>query len=321
MSYQLAAIGELLIDLVQEHPLQSGAPKFTANPGGAPGNVCVMFSKLGGEASFIGKVGRDAFGSQLRHALESQGVQTSGLIADDTSNTSLAFVSLDQSGERSFTFYRKHSADTQLCAEEIPQESWNEARVLHFGSVSMSDEPSRSATFATVEKAREQKLLISYDPNFRPFLWPDLDEARNVLWRGVKLADVLKVSEEEMLLLTGETDPAKGAQHLKKGGPKLILITLGCKGAYYCCNGCEGLVESFCVPTVDSTGAGDAFVGAFLYSLFQLKNMRLERLHDEEIRSIIRFSNAAAALANTGYGAIPAMPDRNAIEELLSSQA
>lgn len=319
MDYQLAAIGELLIDFVQDRQEPGCLPRYIANPGGAPGNVCTMFSKLGGRASFIGKVGKDAFGYQLQNTLIGCGIETDGLIIDASVNTSLAFVSLDENSERSFSFYRKQNADTQLKPEEIPCESWNKAKILHFGSVSLSEEPSRCATLTTVQKAREKGLLISYDPNYRPLLWSDPEEAREILWQGTQWADILKISEEEMLFMIGETDPQKGVKAFRKTGASVILITLGRNGAYYCVGPYEGLIEGFRVNSVDTTGAGDAFVGAFLYCVMDMSRDELTGMEEAQIRKIVRFSNAAAALATTKYGAIPAMPSFDEVEKVLKS--
>ena len=247
------------------------------------------------------------------------GIETDGLIIDASVNTSLAFVSLDENSERSFSFYRKQNADTQLKPVEIPCESWNKAKILHFGSVSLSEEPSRCATLTTVQKAREKGLLISYDPNYRPLLWSDPEAAREILWQGTQWTDILKISEEEMLFMTGETDPQKGVKAFRKTGASVILITLGRNGAYYCVGPYEGLIEGFRVKSVDTTGAGDAFVGAFLYCVMDMSRDELTGMEEAQIRKIVRFSNAAAALATTKYGAIPAMPSFDEVEKVLKS--
>ncbi len=319
MGMELAALGEILIDFVQAGSNEKGVPVFEANPGGAPANVCAAFSKLGGKSSFIGKVGRDAFGLQLRGTLESLGICVKGLVMANDCPTSLAFVCLDDAGDRSFTFYRKHCADTMLRVDQVPEESWNEAGFFHFGSVSLSEEPARSATLGTVKRAKGRGLLISYDPNYRSLLYPDADPARKVLLQGLALADIVKVSEEEMELLSGNSRLDDGSKWLMEYcGACLVVVTLGKHGVFYRQGHAHGFLPTFDVPVVDTTGAGDAFVGSLLYRLRNYSREQIAFLPTEELEEILNFCNAYASLSTTRYGAIPAMPNEDEVRELMS---
>ena len=302
----ITAVGEILIDLTQSGINSQGIPRFDANPGGAPANLAVAAARLGASTAFIGKVGRDRFGSLLRDTLAENGVDTSGLITDPESPTTLAVVALDGNGERSFSFYRNPSADVDLRAEDIPTEYLQNTRFLHFGSVSLTTDPSRSATLYAAETAKQHGALISYDPNYRPSLWPD--EATAVEWmrKPLGLVDILKVSEEELPLLAGTEDQDRGSQVLADMGIRLVLVTLGARGAYYRFGSVTGHVPGVQVTVGDTNGAGDTFLGAVLAQLARFGG--LSSLNAEDLEQIVSAANKAAAITASRHGAIPAMP-------------
>ena len=268
---------------------------------------------MGGKTAFIGKVGQDTFGDFLRGVLTRNGIDCSGLAVDGAAPTTLAFVQLDENGDRSFTFYRNPGADRMLSAQEIKPALIDDCRVFHFGSVSLTHEPSRSATLYAAQYAKEQGKLVSFDPNYRAMLWDSEEEALEQIKKGIAIADVLKVSEEEAQLITGDKDPAGASQKLLNMGPALVLVSLGELGAYYRNHACSGYVSSYQVNTVDTTGAGDAFVGAFLWKVCGMMKEELKFMPDVELRQIISFASAAGALTMTGSGAIPAMPNMEQI--------
>ncbi|MBQ6273568.1 MAG: carbohydrate kinase [Oscillospiraceae bacterium] len=302
----ITAIGEILIDLTQSGRTEQGIPRFDANPGGAPANLAVAASRLGAKTAFIGRVGRDSYGDFLRSTLEQNGVDVSGLSVDPRQHTTLAIVSLDEGGERSFSFYRDPSADVNLRFEDVPAELLADTRVLHFGSVSLTAEPSRSATLKAAREAREKGALISYDPNYRASLWPDEATAVRQMLQPLPLVDILKVSDEELPLLTGLSDPDRGSARLAEKGIRLVLVTLGAEGAFYRFGGRIGHVPGVKVQVGDTNGAGDTFFGAALSRLVRAES--LDALTAEELEDILRFANKAAAITTSRHGAIPAMP-------------
>ena len=285
--YDIVALGESLIDFTPAGINEMGMPLFSQNPGGAPANVLAMASKLGRSTAFVGKVGRDAFGRFLQEHMEKAGIDCSALRRDDRVPTTLAFVQLDEYGDRSFSFYRDPGADVMLRPEEVDDTLLEGCRIFHFGSVSLTKEPCRAAG-----------ALISYDPNYRPFLWPSVEAARRALCAALELTDILKVSEEEMCLLTGESTLPGGAEKLQAMGPFAVFITRGKEGAYFRAPSGEGALPAFPVNAVDTTGAGDAFWGALLAQIPGRGRTALEAL----------------TLTTTAKGAIPAMPDSAAIQ-------
>ena len=230
---KIVSIGEILIDLTQKGFDENGVPVYEANPGGAPANVAVAASLMGADSAFIGKAGNDALGKMLKDTLISKNVDVSGLKIEDKLNTTLALVSVDEKGDRSFSFYRDKTADVSLTKEDVPQELIQNADILHFGSVSLTDEPSASATAFAVESASKLGKVISYDPNFRPLLWKDKDVAIIKMKSLLKFVDIIKVSEEELELLSGKSDLNDGADELIKQGISFVIVTLGEKGAFY----------------------------------------------------------------------------------------
>ena len=304
--------GEILIDLTQTGINAHGIAQFSANPGGAPANVAVAAARLGAKTAFLGKVGRDSFGDKLRQVLAENGVDVSGLAVDPIQHTTLAVVSVDQHGERSFSFYRNPSADVNLTAEEIPVSLLRQTRYLHFGSVSLTTEPAKSATLHAAQLAKSLGAMISYDPNYRANLWPDEATAVSRMLEPLPLVDVLKVSDEELPLLTGTTDLEAGTRRLMEYGVRLVLVTLGPRGAYYRWKSQTGKVPGVPCQVADTNGAGDTFFGAALSQLAQLE--QLEALTVEELTRIIAMANKAASLTTSRPGAIPAMP---MLEEVL----
>ena len=307
----IVAIGEVLIDLTQKGVDENGVAQYAANPGGAPANLAVAAARLGAKTAFVGKVGRDAFGSSLRAVLEANDVDTQGLLEDAKEHTTLAVVSVDKTGERSFSFYRNPSADVNLRAEELPEKLLKDTRVLHFGSVSLTAEPARSATLYAARIARENGCLVSYDPNYRASLWNSQEEAVREMKNALPLCDILKISDEELPLLTGTTDPAQGSALLSKLGIRLIFITLGANGAFFRLGEQTGSVPGIPVKVGDTNGAGDTFFGAALSKLVKedLNTLTLPRL-----TQIAAFANKAASITTSRHGAIPAMPRLEEVE-------
>ena len=301
----IVAIGEVLIDLTQKGVDELGVAQYAANPGGAPANLAVAAARLGASTAFVGKVGRDAFGNYLRTVLEENQVDTAGLLVDEKEHTTLAVVSVDETGERSFSFYREPSADVNLKAEEIPAALLKDTRLLHFGSVSLTAEPARSATIYAAKKARENGCLVSYDPNYRASLWPSEEEAIREMKNALPLCDILKISDEELPLLTGTTDPAAGSEILARLGIRLIFITLGANGAFFRLGEETGSVPGIKVKVGDTNGAGDTFFGA---ALSQLVKENLNTLTLPRLAEIAAFANKAASITTSRHGAIPAMP-------------
>lgn len=308
----IVSVGEILIDLTQTGINAHGIAQFSANPGGAPANLAVAAARLGAKTAFLGKVGRDSFGDKLRQVLAENGVDVSGLAVDPIQHTTLAVVSVDQHGERSFSFYRNPSADVNLTAEEIPVSLLRQTRYLHFGSVSLTTEPAKSTTLHAAQLAKSLGAMISYDPNYRANLWPDEATAVSRMLEPLPLVDVLKVSDEELPLLTGTTDLEAGTRRLMEYGVRLVLVTLGPRGAYYRWKSQTGTVPGVPCQVADTNGAGDTFFGAALSQLAQLE--QLEALTVEELTRIIAMANKAASLTTSRPGAIPAMP---MLEEVL----
>ena len=304
----VTAIGEILIDFTPAGFSPQGNPVFEQNPGGAPANVLACLSKLGCSTAFIGKVGTDNFGKFLKNTLEQVGVSTEGLVMTERCGTTLAFVHLSQTGDRSFSFYRDPGADLLLEPAELKRSLIENCRIFHFGSVSMTGEPSRSATLEAISYARERGKIISYDPNLRLRLWPSPAAAKTEILAAMPIADIVKISEEELLFLTGDKELESGAKNLmKKYGLKLVLVTLGPGGAFACSHNGEALCPAYAVKTIDTTGAGDAFMGGFLYQLIKSGN-EPGMLTSEMLTKFLTFSNAVGSLATTKKGAIPSLP-------------
>lgn len=316
MKADVTAFGEILIDFTYEGAGKSGAALFAQHPGGAPANVCVGVQRLGGTSRFIGKAGKDMHGDFLKGVLESEGVDVSGLVQDETCFTTLAFVSVGKDGERAFSFARKPGADTQMSFEEMNPNLIAESSIFHVGSLSLTDDPSRTACMNAVILARSQGVTVSYDPNYRASLWPDEKTAIAQMRSLVPYADIMKISDEETWLLTGVSDPVQAAEILLEQGVKIAAVTLGEKGALIATE--EGVchVAGFVSDVADTNGAGDSFWAAMLVQIAR-SGKRLEDLDLETLARFVRFANGTAALTVRKHGAIPAMPDGRMVEEFL----
>ena len=308
----ITTIGEILIDLTQSGKTEQGIPKFDANPGGAPANLAVAAARLGARTAFIGRVGNDSFGDYLKRCLAENGVDVRGMSVDEKARTTLAVVALDERGERTFSFYRDPSADVNLSMEHVPMELLGSTKVLHFGSVSLTAEPARTATLEAAKTAKASGAYVSYDPNYRASLWPDEETAVGNMTEPLSMVDILKVSDEELPLLTGCTDPEKGSARLTDQGVRLVLVTLGAHGAFYRFDGHTGHVPGVPCQVGDTNGSGDTFFGAALSQLVKLDS--LDQLTVPELRRILAFANKAASITTSRHGAIPAMPT---LEEVL----
>lgn len=302
----ITAVGEILIDLTQSGVNELGIPVFAANPGGAPANLAVAAARLGAKSAFIGKVGTDSFGTFLRSTLIDNNVDVTGMITDETSRTTLAVVALDKTGERTFSFYRDPSADVNLRSEEIADAQLKNTKFLHFGSVSLTTDPARTATLHAARTAKAFGAAISYDPNYRASLWSDEATAVARMLEPLEMVDVLKVSDEELPLLTGTADLEKGSQILADKGISLVLVTLGPNGAFYRFGSHTGHVPGIKVKVGDTNGAGDTFFGAALSQLAKFE--RLSDMTVAQLETIIAVANKAASITTSRHGAIPAMP-------------
>jgi fructokinase len=307
----VVSLGELLIDFVAlEHGVSVGeASGFKKAPGGAPANVAVAVARLGHPSAFLGQVGDDPFGHYLAGVLEADKVDVSGLRYSAEARTALAFVSLRADGERSFMFYRHPSADMLMRPEDVAFDVLRDKQIYHFGSVTMIHEPSKSATLKAAEVARNNGMLISYDPNLRLALWPSADAAREGMLAGFDYATVVKVSEEEVEFLTGSHDVTS----LWRDSIKVIAVTQGAGGAILYTRNSQQHIAGFNVKAVDTTGAGDGFVAGLLVGILEHKEDYLTKLEP-----IARFANAVGALTTTQLGAIPALPTRAAVEQFIS---
>ena len=318
--YDVVALGEMLIDFTPVGVSANHNPIFERNPGGAPSNMLCMLAKLGCSAGFIGKVGNDPFGHALKQTLDDNGVSSQGMVLSDEYQTTLAFVHLSETGDRSFSFYRNHTADVMLTPEEVNRGMIDDCRIFHFGSVSMTAEPSRSATFAAAEYAREKGKLISYDPNLRLNLWESAELAKEWILKGVTYANILKLSEEELVFLTGCTDFKQGAQELldRYENLKVVLISLGGDGALALNRECTVSMTAYPVKVADTTAAGDSFMGGFLYKMLHASSSP-EALSQQELLDCLSFANATGSMTTTRKGSIHALPTMEEILGLMNS--
>ena len=310
-------IGELLIDFVSTTPdvTLAEAPGFVKAPGGAPANVAVGLAKLGIDTGFIGKVGADAFGDFLTETLQQNSVDTTCLIAGEASRTTLAFVATRSDGMKDITFYRHPGADIQLSPDEVDADYIRAAEIFHYGSVSLSHSPSREATLKAIHCAKAAGAFVSYDPNLRLMLWDDAGDAKHWSWEVMQYADVVKISEEEWEFVTGDVALGPGIKRILGLGVALLVVTLGERGCYYTNSTAEGYVDGYAVDVVDTLGAGDAFVAAMLSQLIQHEN--IQSLDTARLHAIMRYANAAGALATRKVGVIPALPTPSEIENFL----
>ena len=313
--YDVIALGELLIDFTMNGQSEQGNNMFEACPGGAPCNVLALLNKMGKKTAFIGKVGKDQFGTLLRDTITEAGIDASNLMVDENVNTTLAFVHTFPDGDREFSFYRNPGADMMLTADEVNPEVVKDTKVFHFGTLSMTHEGVREATKKAVETAKANGCLVSFDPNLRPPLWSSLDLAKEQMEYGVGKCDILKISDNEIQFVSGKEDYDEGIAYLQETyNIPLILLTMGKDGsrAYY--KGMRVERPGFSVKAIETTGAGDTFCGS---SLNYLVEHDFENLTEEQLGEMLTFANAAAALVTTKKGAIKAMPVKEEVLELI----
>lgn len=313
----VAALGELLVDFTCNGASAQGNPFYEANPGGAPCNVLAMLAKLGKKTAFIGKVGEDQFGHLLRQVGLEAGISMDSLVMDPHSHTTLAFVKTAENGDRDFSFYRDSGADTRLTPDEVPEDVITGARIFHFGSLSLTGEPVRSATQKAVALARASGCILSFDPNLRPPLWDDLEQAREQIHWGLAQCDVAKISDDELLFLTGETDFDAGAAKLIAQFPNLqmVNVTAGAQGSISYYQGLRVFQPGVTLGgVIETTGAGDTFCACVLNFLLE---HGLEHLTADDLARMLRFANAAAYLVTTRRGAIRSMPEPEQVLSLL----
>ena len=313
----ILTLGEFLIDMFPgEIGTRMGEVEcFHPKPGGAPANVAVAARRLGVETAFIGKVGDDLFGHFLKGVLTAEGVETRGLRFDPETRTTLAFIAMPDENSAEFVFYRNPGADQKLRPDELDQELIRQARTLHFGSLSLTDEPARSATYEAIRIAHQAGSLISYDVNYRPSLWKDPRQALEQAMNMLPMVDLLKINDGELALLTGQdriypTDVkslGQAASDLLINGPKLIVVTLGKDGSYFQTASGGGYIPAFLVESIDAIGCGDAFVAGLLTQVLK-KGNRLEELTVDQLFHVLRYANAVGALTSLKRGVIPALP-------------
>ena len=306
-TYDVVALGELLIDFTENGTSAQGNPVFEANPGGAPCNVLSMLARLGHRVSFIGKVGKDMFGKQLEDAIAEVGIDTSGLLKDDQVPTTLAFVHTLEGGDRDFSFYRKPGADMMLSVEDLKEEMIKDCRIFHFGTLSMTAEGCREATKKAIEIAREAGAIISFDPNLREPLWDCLENAKEQAAYGISKCDVLKISDNEIQWFTGEEDYEAGVRFLQERyDVKLILVSLGREGSMAYSGNNKAVVPAVLrEDTIETTGAGDCFGACMLHQVLQ-KGLRI--YEKKELEQMLTFANTAASIVTTRKGALRVMP-------------
>ena len=318
----IVCLGEILIDMF---PAEVGrklvnVSSFFPNPGGSCANVAVALARLGKSSSFIGKVGDDFFGSFLIDTLKNNGVEISGMRVDEKARTTLAFIAMPDENSAEFIFYRNPGADLCLKPEDIDLQMVKNAQVFHCSSLTLVDEPARSAQFMAAEAAKNSGVIISYDVNFRPKLWRSQADAIMQTNKMIAFADLVKVNEVELELLTGSRDPKQGGEKLLSQGIKLVAVTLGKNGSYFLTTNARGLVAPFEVKTIDAIGCGDAFMGAVLSRLAGSANNQLD-LSEGEIRKIFTFANASGALTALKHGVIPALPTEIEVIEFLKERS
>lgn len=315
-AFDVVALGELLIDFTENGESKQGNPLMEANPGGAPCNVLAMLNKLGKKTAFIGKVGNDFFGQQLKEAVSTSGTDVTNLVVDETVHTTLAFVHTLPDGDREFSFYRNPGADMMLKKEEVMEDIIKGGRIFHFGTLSSTHEGVRAATRYAIDVAKNNGLLISFDPNLRESLWESLEDARKEIEYGLSKCDILKISDNEMEFMTGTTDYTKGVELLRESYEiPLIFVTLGKAGsrAYYKDMIVE--VQPFLqAGTIETTGAGDTFEGCALNYVLE---HGLENLTEDHLRELLTFANAGASMITTRKGALKVMPEKSEIEALI----
>ena len=315
--FDVTALGELLIDLTENGISENGNPILEANPGGAPCNVLAMLQKLGKRTAFIGKVGNDSFGKMLSDTIKSCSISADGLVFDDTVKTTLAFVHKKPDGDRDFSFYREPGADMMLCPAEVNADTIRSSKIFHFGTLSMTHENNKAATLFAVKTAKENGVLISFDPNLREPLWKSLDDAKEAMRYGFSVCDIMKISDNEIEFFTGESDIDKGVEAIRREfNIKLVLATMGKNGSKsYCGNAAASMPAYANSNVVDTTGAGDTFMGCALG--FVCDNGI--SLNNERLSEMLDIANAAASIVTGRRGALKVMPNINEIENIIKA--
>ena len=317
-AFDVVALGELLIDFTEHGLSEQGNPLWEANPGGAPCNVLAMLNKLDRKTAFIGKVGNDVYGRQLIDTVTSAGIDASALLVDPEVHTTLAVVHTFPNGDRDFSFYRNPGADMMLTADELPLPMLQNCKIFHFGTLSMTHEGVREATTQAVQYAKACGALISFDPNLRPPLWSSLADARTQIGWGLRNSDIVKIADNELEFLTGETDFDKGAAILRGWFPniRMLNVTAGPDGSYCYYENTRVYVPAFLLGgTIETTGAGDTFCACVLHDVL---NNGLDDRTEASLTDMLRFANAAAYLVTTKKGAIRSMPTHSTIRDVLS---
>ena len=322
---EIISIGEALIDFlsVEKGVSIENTSGFTIAPGGAPANVTAAVAKLGGDAGFIGKVGDDSFGKLIFNTLLGAGVNTDCLRMDRKVNTTLAFIAVKKNGEPDFMFYRNHcGADLALRQDELDEGYISECKILHYGSISLIGEPLKSATIRAIKIAQGTNTILSFDPNLRPSLWDNLGHAKSEIENGLQFADIVKITDEELELVTGESNLVKGTDIILKFGPRLVIVTRGSRSCFYNDGSTVGEIPAYSVDAVDTTGAGDAFIGGLLFQILDRikKGISIFNIEKEEFHNIISFAHACGALTVTRKGVIPALPTASEVEEFLQKR-
>lgn len=318
--YDVVALGELLVDFTENGVSPQGNPILEANPGGAPCNVLAMLNNLGKKTAFIGKVGQDSFGKMLVETVKESGIEVKNLLMDDKVPTTLAFVHTLPDGDREFSFYRNPGADMMLKKEEVMEEVIRDGRIFHFGTLSSTHEGVREATRYAIKVAKDNGLLISFDPNLREMLWTSLEEARREIAYGLSQCDILKISDNELEFMTGTSDYTKGVSILRESYEiPLIFVTLGKNGsrAYYR----DMMVEAkpfIQENTIETTGAGDTFEGCALNYVLE---HGIEELSEEKLKELLVFANAGASIITTRKGALKVMPREEEIRKLIQEKS
>ena len=318
--YDVVAIGELLIDFTENGKSAQGNPVLEANPGGAPCNVLAMLTKLGKKTGFIGKIGKDMFGDQLERAVREVGIDTAGLKRDPEVNTTLAFVHTKEDGDREFSFYRNPGADMMITENDLEYSMIEGCRIFHYGTLSMTHEICREATRRAIDAAKDAGAVLSFDPKLREPLWKSLDEAREQILYGMGQCDVLKISDNEIVWLTGEEDFDAGAAWIRKRFPNitLILVSVGKEGSRAYMGSLRAEVPALVQEkTIETTGAGDTFCACILNYILE---HGLKELTEEQLKEMLTFANGAASIVTTRKGALRVMPSKAEVEALISAR-
>ena len=316
--FDVTALGELLIDFAPKDTNEAGYPVLSANPGGAPGNFLAALNKYGCSTAMIGKVGEDMFGRLLLGTLREAGIETRGIVVDPDQFTTMAFVSLDASGNRDFSFARKPGADTCLRADELDEALITDSRVFHFGTLSLTDDPAREATHRAVALAKQHGRLVSVDPNLRKPLWPTMDAAKKAIEWSLHQADIVKIGDEEIEFLWGISPEAGAQKLLSEYGASLVYATLGPKGCHVANkNGCATVASPTGIKVIDTTGAGDIFGGSAM-SRFLKTGKAPGELSVDELTAVTRFACTAASLSTQKHGGISSVPEIAEVEARLA---